>query len=66
MWLSAHCRIEYKFDSFTLILLGLRISLDAIVRGGGWTEACYCTPSIRIMENSQGDTLVFYREGSEQ
>lgn len=60
------CRIEYAFDSFYLVLGGsLRLDLSAIVRGGGWTEACYLSEDMRIMNNSQGDTLVFVRADDE-
>lgn len=54
------CRIEYQFDAVLVGLGGLTISLpSAFVRGGGWTEAVYIDADMRVMANSQGDTLLF-------
>mmetsp|Transcript_18575 Transcript_18575/g.47026 ORF Transcript_18575/g.47026 Transcript_18575/m.47026 type:complete len:218 (+) Transcript_18575:72-725(+) len=55
-------RIEYAFDTLTLTLFGLNLDLSSIVRGGGWTEAVFCSQDMRVMENSQGDTLVFEKQ----
>lgn len=54
------CRIEYRFDAILVGLWGLTLPLpSAFVRGGGWTEAVYIDSDVRVMANSQGDTLLF-------
>jgi hypothetical protein len=55
-------RLSYAFDSLSLTILGLTLLLP-FVRGGGWTQAVSAGSEAgqrwRIMQNSQGDTLVF-------
>jgi len=58
-------RIQYTFDGLSLLLLKRELPFPFFPRAGGWTEAVYLDADIRVMQNSQGDTLVFVREGAE-
>ncbi|KAL6757814.1 hypothetical protein V8C86DRAFT_1612317 [Haematococcus lacustris] len=53
-------RLRYKFDTLELQLWGRSLRVPFVV-GGGWTQAHYCSPTMRVMNNSLGDTLVFVR-----
>eukprot|EP00199_Chlamydomonas_sp_CCMP681_P005443 CAMPEP_0119113856 /NCGR_PEP_ID=MMETSP1180-20130426/45387_1 /TAXON_ID=3052 ORGANISM="Chlamydomonas cf sp, Strain CCMP681" /NCGR_SAMPLE_ID=MMETSP1180 /ASSEMBLY_ACC=CAM_ASM_000741 /LENGTH=234 /DNA_ID=CAMNT_0007102121 /DNA_START=67 /DNA_END=771 /DNA_ORIENTATION=- len=57
---DSKARISYVFDALFLQILGVRLQIP-FVRGGGWTEAVYCSNAVRVMRNSQKDTLVFVR-----
>ena len=59
----AACRLLYTFDSISLELLGLRLSLPFLPRGrvGGWTQTLVADSRHRLMVNSLGDTLLFER-----
>ena len=53
------CRIQYVFDKAFLQVAALQIPFPP--RGGGWTQAVYIDADMRIMNNSQSDTLIFRR-----
>jgi hypothetical protein len=47
------------FDRASLQVAALQLPFAP--RGGGWTEAVYIDADMRIMRNSQADTLIFRR-----
>ena len=61
-------RLLYTFDTISLELLGLRLSLPFLPRGrvGGWTQALVADSRHRLMVNSLGDTLLFERAGEQE
>lgn len=58
--MSFPSRIQYAFDALYVCVFGRWLPFPG-VRGGGWTEASYCDDTLRVMANSQGDTLVFVK-----